>query len=278
MGSEEFGTRTESKNLNSFKAIRRCIENEVQRQKSILESGEKVIQETRRWDDEKGVSYPMRSKEDAQDYRYFPDPDLVPIVVSDEWIEEIKAAQPEFKDEKKVRYKEMYGLPDYDIDQITGNRKLGELFEGAVAAGADPKKASNWLMVETMRLMKEHGMDADGLKFSAGNLAKLIALVDSKVINNTIAKDVFEKAVFVDDIDPEKYVEENNLSMKGDSSQLEEVVKKAIEANAKAVKDILSGKGKAAGAIVGFVMKEMKGKCDPAEVSRLISEEISKLK
>ena len=277
MGSEEFGTRTESKNLNSFKAIRRCIENEVNRQKDIIESGEKVIQETRRWDDEKGVSYPMRSKEDAQDYRYFPDPDLVPIIVSDEWIAEIKAAQPEFKDEKKVRYKEMYGLPDYDIDQITGERKLGEIFEGAVAAGADPKKASNWLMVETQRLMKEHNLDADGLKFSAENLAKLINLVESKEINNAVAKEVFEKAVFLDNLDPVKYVADNNLSTKADSGELEAVVKKAIEANPKAVEDIKNGKGKAVGAIVGYVMKEMKGKCDPAEVNRLIAAELANL-
>ena len=277
MGSEEFGTRTESKNLNSFKAIRRCIENEVNRQKDIIESGEKVIQETRRWDDEKGVSYPMRSKEDAQDYRYFPDPDLVPIMVSDEWIEEIRAAQPEFKDEKKVRYKEMYGLPDYDIDQITGSKKLGEIFEGAVAAGADPKKASNWLMVETQRLMKENSLDADGLKFSAENLAKLINLVESKEINNAVAKEVFEKAVFLDNLDPVQYVADNNLSTKADSGELEAVVKKAIEANPKAVEDVKNGKGKAVGAIVGYVMKEMKGKCDPAEANRLIAAELAKL-
>ncbi|MBO4862783.1 MAG: Asp-tRNA(Asn)/Glu-tRNA(Gln) amidotransferase subunit GatB [Eubacterium sp.] len=278
MGSEEFGTRTESKNLNSFKAIRRCIEGEVKRQKDIIEGGGKVVQETRRWDDDKGTSSPMRSKEDAQDYRYFPDPDLVPIMVSDEWIEEIKASQPEFKDEKKVRYKEMYGLSDYDIDQITGSRRLGEIFEGAVAEGADPKKVANWLMVETQRLMKETNTDADKLKFSAKNLAKLVMLVDSKEINNALAKEVFEKAVFSDDIDPAKYVADNNLSIKGDSGELEAVVEKAFDANPKAVEDILNGKGKAAGAIVGFVMKEMRGKCDPAEVNRLIIEKIESMK
>ena len=278
MGSEEFGTRTESKNLNSFKAIRRCIEAEVKRQKDILESGERVVQETRRWDDEKGESYPMRSKEDAQDYRYVPDPDLVPIIVSDEWIEKIKASQPEFKDEKKIRYKEMYGLPDYDIEQITGSRKLGEIFEGAVEAGADPKKVSNWLMVETMRLMKETGTDADKLKFSAENLAKLVKMVEAKEINNAIAKEVFEKAVFSDNLDPVKYVADNNLSVQADSGELEAVVKKAIEANPKAIEDILGGKGKAVGAIVGYVMKEMKGKCDPAQANKLIAAEIEKLK
>jgi aspartyl-tRNA(Asn)/glutamyl-tRNA(Gln) amidotransferase subunit B len=273
-GSEEFGTRTESKNLNSFRAIRRCIENEIARQIDILEEGGQVVQETRRWDDEKGYSYPMRSKEDAQDYRYFPDPDLVPIIVSDEWIDEILAAQPEFRDAKKERYKQEYELPDYDIDQITGSKKMSEIFEGAVAEGADPKKASNWLMVETMRLMKDTGIDAESLKFSPKNLAALIKLVDSKEINGGVAKEVFEKAVFSDDLDPVKYVADNNLSTKADSGQLLEVVKKAIEANPKAVEDVKNGKQKAIGAIVGFVMKEMKGKCDPGEVNKLIAEEL----
>lgn len=273
-GTEEFGTRTESKNLNSFRAIRRCIENEIARQIDIIEEGGEVVQETRRWDDEKGYSYPMRSKEDAQDYRYFPDPDLVPIIVSDEWIDEILAAQPEFRDAKKERYKKEYELPDYDIDQITGSKKMSEIFEGAVAEGADPKKASNWLMVETMRLMKETGIDAESLKFSAKNLAALIKLVDSKEINGGVAKEVFEKAVFSDDLDPVKYVANNNMSTKADSGQLLEVVKKAIEANPKAVEDVKNGKQKAIGAIVGFVMKEMKGKCDPGEVNKLIAEEL----
>ena len=273
-GSEEFGTRTESKNLNSFRAIRRCIENEIARQIDILEEGGQVVQETRRWDDEKGYSYPMRSKEDAQDYRYFPDPDLVPIIVSDEWIDEILAAQPEFRDAKKERYKQEYELPDYDIDQITGSKKMSEIFEGAVAEGADPKKASNWLMVETMRLMKDTGIDAESLKFSPKNLAALIKLVDSKEINGGVAKEVFEKAVFSDDLDPVKYVADNNLSTKADSGQLLEVVKKAIEANPKAVEDVKNGKQKAIGAIVGFVMKEMKGKYDPGEVNKLIAEEL----
>ncbi|MDE5873476.1 MAG: Asp-tRNA(Asn)/Glu-tRNA(Gln) amidotransferase subunit GatB, partial [Lachnospiraceae bacterium] len=208
LGSEEFGTRTETKNLNSFKAIARAIENERERQIDLIESGEKVIQETRRWDDTKEYSYPMRSKEDAQDYRYFPDPDLVPIIISDEWMESIRAAQPELRDEKRIRYKEEYDIPEYDIDIITGSKKMADIFEETISLGASPKKVSNWLMVETMRLMKEHDLDADDLKFSAKNLAALIALVEAKTINGTVAKEVFEK-IFTDDIDPEKYVEEN---------------------------------------------------------------------
>ncbi len=273
VGSDKFGTRTETKNLNSFRAIKRCIENEIGRQMDILNEGGQVVQETRRWDDNKEYSYPMRSKEDAQDYRYFPDPDLVPIVVSDEWIEEIRLSQPEFRPAKKIRYKEEYDLPDYDIDQITAEKKMADIFEEAISLGAEPKKVSNWLMVETMRLMKETQTDADKLSFSAANLAKLIKLVDSKEINGKVAKEVFE-LVFKEDIDPEVYVKENNLSTKADAGELEAVVEKAIEANPKAVEDIRAGKGKAIGAIVGFVMKEMKGKCDPGEVNKLISSKL----
>lgn len=274
-GSEEFGTRTETKNLNSFKAIQRCIENEIGRQIDIIEEGGKVMQETRRWDDDKEYSYPMRSKEDAQDYRYFPDPDLVPIHVSEEMINEIKAEEPEFRPAKKIRYQEELGLPEYDADQITSEKHLTELLEGAVALGADAKKVSNWLMTETMRLMKETSTDADKLKFSAENLAKLVKLVESKEINNAVAKEVFEKAVFAANLDPEQYVKDNNMSTKADAGQLEAVVEKAIAANPKAVEDIKAGKGKAIGAIVGFVMKEMKGKCDPGEVNKLINQKLN---
>ncbi|SEG37451.1 aspartyl/glutamyl-tRNA(Asn/Gln) amidotransferase subunit B [Eubacterium ruminantium] len=275
-GAEEFGTRTESKNLNSFRAIKRCIENEIGRQIDLIESGEGVTQETRRWDDNKGYSYPMRSKEDAQDYRYFPDPDLVPILVSEEWIQEIKDAEPEFRAAKKIRYKEEYNIPDYDIDQITAEKHMADIFEEAISLGAEPKKVSNWLMGETMRLMKENSVDAADLSFSAENLVKLIKLNDSKEINNAVAKEVFEK-VFSENIDPEAYVKDNNLSTKTDSGELLQVVMKAIEANPKAVEDYKAGKKKAVGAMVGFVMKEMKGKCDPATANVMITEELDKM-
>ena len=218
----------------------------------------------------------MRSKEDAQDYRYFPDPDLVPIVVSDEWIDEIKKAEPEFRAAKKERYKEEYNIPDYDIEQITAEKRMADIFEEAIALGADPKKVSNWLMGETMRLMKEHSIDASDLSFSPANLVKVIKLNESKEINNAVAKEVFEK-VFSENIDPEVYVKENNLSTKADSGELLAVVKKAIEANPKAVEDYKAGKKKAAGAMVGFVMKEMKGKCDPATANSMITEELDKM-
>ncbi len=274
-GSSEFGTRTETKNLNSFKAIARAIENERERQIDLIESGEKVIQETRRWDDTKEYSYPMRSKEDAQDYRYFPDPDLVPVIISDEWLEKIRAAQPELRDEKRIRYKEEYDIPEYDIDIITSSKKMADIFEKTIALGAAPKKVSNWLMVETMRLMKEHSVDADDLAFSAENLATLIALVEKKTINGTVAKEVFEK-IFTDDIDPESYVEENGLKTVNDSGTLTKTIEEIVAANPKSVEDYKSGKEKAIGFLVGQTMKAMKGKADPGEVNRILKEILSK--
>lgn len=275
VGSSEFGTRTETKNLNSFKAIARAIENERERQIDLIESGEKVIQETRRWDDTKEYSYPMRSKEDAQDYRYFPDPDLVPVIISDEWLEKIRAAQPELRDEKRIRYKEEYDIPEYDIDIITSSKKMADIFEKTIALGAAPKKVSNWLMVETMRLMKEHSVDADDLTFSAENLATLIALVEKKTINGTVAKEVFEK-IFTDDIDPESYVEENGLKTVNDSGALTKTIEEIVAANPKSVEDYKSGKEKAIGFLVGQTMKAMKGKADPGEVNRILKEILSK--
>ena len=274
-GSDKLGTRTEMKNMNSFKALARAIEGEMNRQIELLEEGKSVTQETRRWDDNKCASYAMRSKEDAQDYRYFPDPDLVPVMISDEWMEEIRSRQPELRDEKRIRYKEEYDIPDYDIDILTNSKKLADIFEEAIALGAAPKKVSNWLMVETMRLMKEASIDADDLKFSAKNLAAIIKMVDDKVINGTVAKEVFEK-VFAEDIDPEAYVEEHGLKTVNDEGALRTVILDVIEKNPKSVADFKGGKEKAIGALVGQTMKAMQGKADPSEVNRILREELSK--
>ncbi len=271
LGASEYGTRTEMKNLNSFKAIARAIENERERQIDLLEDGEQVIQETRRWDDNKEYSYAMRSKEDAQDYRYFPDPDLVPIVIDDEWLEEIRQAQPELRDEKRVRYKEEYGIPEYDIDIITGSKHMADIFEETIALGANPKKVSNWLMVETMRLLKEREMEPDDISFSAENLAKLIRLVDERVINSSVAKEVFEH-IFKEDMDPEKYVEEHGLKTERDEGALRSVIEEIVAANPQSVADYKGGKEKAIGFLVGQTMKAMKGKADPGDVNRILKE------
>ncbi len=273
LGSAHYGTRTEMKNLNSFHAISRAIEGERERQIDLLESGKAVVQETRRWDD-KGTSYAMRSKEDAQDYRYFPDPDLVPVSIDDAFLEEIRARQPEFRTEKMDRYKSEYGIPDYDIEIITGSKSMADIFEATVALGAQPKKVSNWLMVETLRLLKERELDPEDIRFSPEHLAKLIALAESKAVNSTVAKEVFE-LMFEQDIDPEAYVEEKGLKMVSDTDALRRVVEEVIAANPKSVQDYRGGKGRAIGFLVGQTMKAMKGKADPVTVEALLRELLS---
>ena len=271
VGSETFGTRTEMKNLNSFKAIQHAIEGERARQIETIEEGRAVIQETRRWDDNKESSHSMRSKEDAQDYRYFPDPDLTPIVVSDELLETIRARQPELRDEKLSRYKETYGIPDYDAQIITSSRKMADFFEATTALGANAKKVSNWLMGETLRLQKENALDQDVIPFSPKNLAALISLTEDGSINNTVAKEIFAE-MFKSDMDPVKYVEEYGLKSVSDEDELRAIVEKKLEENPKAVADYKGGKKKAAGAIVGAVMKETKGKANPGKVNQIIAE------
>ncbi len=270
-GAAEFGTRTEMKNLNSFKAIARAIEGERARQIELIEEGKKVIQETRRWDDNKESSHAMRSKEDAQDYRYFPEPDLVPVVISDEWIERVKARQPEMRDEKLIRYQEEFGLPKYDAEILTGDKSFADLFEAAAAICGKPKKVSNWIMTETIRLLKENEMDPDQIRFSPEHLAKLVDLADAGSVTNTVAKEVFEK-VFKEDIDPEAYVKEKGLLTVNDEGALRETVAKVVAENPQSVEDNHNGKEKAIGFLVGQTMKAMKGKANPALVNQILKE------
>ena len=271
VGVTEFGTRTEMKNLNSFKAIAHAIEGEMNRQIDLIEEGREVIQETRRWDDNVGASYAMRSKEDAQDYRYFPEPDLVPIVISDEWLDEIRSRQPEFRTEKLARYKEEYEIPEYDAQIITSYKKMADIFEATTAICNKPKKVSNWLMVETMRLLKEHDMEPDEIPFSPENLAKLIELADAGTINSTVAKEVFEE-VFKNDIDPDAYVEEKGLKTVNDEGALRETIQQIIQDNPQSVEDYHNGKTKAIGFLVGQTMKAMKGKANPGMVNQILKE------
>ena len=270
-GALEFGTRTEMKNLNSFKAIARAIEGERKRQIELLEDGKKVVQETRRWDDNKESSRAMRSKEDAKDYRYFPDPDLPPVTISDAWIQEIKDRQPELKTEKMARYQEEYGLSAYDADIITEAKHMADIFEATVSLCGKPKEAANWLMVEAMRLLKEEAQEPEAIRFSPENLAKLIVLVDNGTINRTVAKEVFEK-IFAEDIDPEAYVEENGLKVVNDEGALRAVIREVIAANPQSVTDYHNGKERARGFLVGQTMRAMKGKADPAMVNRVLEE------
>ncbi len=270
-GAPEFGTRTEMKNLNSFKAIARAIEGERKRQIELLEEGKKVIQETRRWDDNKESSRAMRSKEDAKDYRYFPDPDLPPVFISDTWIQEIKDRQPEFKTGKMARYQTELGLSEYDADIITGSKRMADIFEATVSLCKKPKEAANWLMVEGMRLLKEEALEPEAIRFSPENLAKLIVLVDNGTITRTVAKEVFEK-IFAEDIDPEAYVEENGLKVVNDEGALRAVMEEVIAANPQSVTDYRNGKERARGFLVGQTMRAMKGKAAPAMVNKMIEE------
>ena len=274
-GSDTFGTRTEMKNLNSFKAIARAIEGERERQIDLLEDGQAVVQETRRWDDNKECSYPMRSKEDAQDYRYFPDPDLVPVLISDEWIDDIKSRQPELRTEKLERYKKEFDIPQYDAEILTSSKKLADIFEASAAICKKPKKVSNWLMGEALRLLKEHNQEPEDLSFSPENLAKLIQLADGGTINNKVAKEVFEK-IYSENIDPEQYVEEHGLKSVSDEGALRSVIEEIVTANPQSVEDYKGGKKKAIGFLVGQTMKAMKGKADPGAVNKILQEVLEK--
>lgn len=268
-GSQEFGTRTEMKNLNSFKAIRRAIENEQERQAELLDAGKPVEQETRRWDDNKEFSRAMRSKEDAKDYRYFPDPDLPPVLIPDEWIQRVRNSLPEFQEEKAQRYIREYQLSAYDAGLLTESRKIAALFEETAVLSGKPKKAANWLIGETLRLLREKNMDPEQLNFSPEHLAALIRLAEDGSVNNQVAKKVFEK-IFEEDIDPVAYVEEHGLKTVSDTGMLEEAARRVIAANADAVEQYRQGKGKILGFLIGQLMRETKDQADPSLAGEIL--------
>lgn len=276
VGAKELGTRTEMKNINSFKAIARAIAGERQRQIELIEEGKRVVQETRRWDDNKGSSYAMRSKENAQDYRYFPEPDLVPIEIDDKWIERVRKELPELPTEKKARYLLEYALPEYDVDIITGSKALVKIFEEANAICNNAKEVSNWIMGEVLRLASETNTDPEEITFDAKNLGKLILLVKDGVVNRNTAKEVFEK-VFSENVEPEQYINEHNLKMVNDDSAVKEVVLKVIADNPNSIAQWKEGNEKVAKFLMGQCMKQLKGKANPAIVTKLLEEELAKL-
>ena len=276
-GETKFGTRTETKNLNSFKAIGRSIEFEIKRQIDELESGGKIYQETRRWDDNKGIGYAMRTKEDAHDYRYFPEPDLAPIVLSDEYIQNLKDSLPEMPHVRKERYIKEYNLPEYDAVQITNSKKMAKFFEEAVAVCKNPKLVSNWIMSDVSRILNEQELDIDQAKFTAEDLGNLIILIDKGTISSAIAKKVFEEMAQTGD-NPQKIVEKNGMTQITDEGAIRDIVCAVLRANPQSVEDYMAGKNKAVGFIVGQVMKESKGKANPQTVNKLIIEELEKLK
>ena len=267
-GSRELGTRTEMKNLNSFKAIARAIAYEARRQAELLEEGGRVVQETRRWDDNKDATFSMRSKEDAQDYRYFPEPDIPPLELSEEYLEGLRAEQPEMAEERKQRYQTQLGLPEYDAGIITGQKALVDFFEEVTALGVPAKEAANWMLGDMMRRLKEE-QEVKDMKLTPANLAALIRLVSEGTINRNTASKVF-RAIFPDNADAAAYVKEHGLEQVRDEGLVQEAVARVLEANQAAAADYRGGNQKVLGFLVGQVMKELKGKADPKAVNQAL--------
>ena len=271
VGSTSLGTRTEMKNLNSLKAITHAIEGERERQIELLEAGKTILQETRRWDENKESSYAMRSKEDAKDYRYFPDPDLQPVVISDAWIETLKREQPEFQEEREKRYQKQYGISEYDAGLLTQSRQMAELFEQTAELCKEPKKAANWLMGEGLRLMKEWKMESENLQVTPAHLAALIKSVEQGMISQKNAKQVFAQ-ILKEDVEPEVYMKEQGLLIELDSRVLETAVREVLQEHTGTVEEYRNGKEKVLGFLVGQVMRKMKGKADPGKVNQMLKE------
>ena len=275
MGSDKFGTRTETKNLNSFRAIAKCIEFEIQRQKDVIESGGVIYQETRRWDDVAGEGYAMRAKEDAHDYRYFPEPDLMPINLSEEYIKNLKDNLSELPESRKARYIEEMNLPEYDAGIITSSKALSDFFEAASKECGNAKAVSNWIMTDIIRIAREGDFEYSELPFTPVQFAGLIKLIDKGTISGSIAKKVFEEMVSTGK-DAEKIVEEKGLVQISDEGAIKEVVDRIIAANPQSIVDYKAGKDRALGFLVGQCMKEMKGKGNPQILNKLILEELQK--
>lgn len=272
-GSKTLGTRTEMKNLNSFKAITRAIAAERERQIALIENGKKVEQETRRWDDTAGESYSMRSKEDSKDYRYFPEPDVPPVLISEAWIEEIKSRQPEFREEKAARFVAEYDIPAYDAEILTQSKHMAALFEETAKLSGQPKKTANWFMGELLRLLKEAGKESEELAFTPKYAADLILAVEEGKINQANAKEVFAKVV-LEDVEPLSYMEQQGLMTLSDAGVLQAAVEEVVAENAGIVEEYRSGKDKVFGFLVGQVMKKTKGKADPGKVNELLKKSL----
>ena len=273
-GSEELGTRTEMKNLSSFKAIARAIAYEARRQIERIEEGKRVVQETRRWDENKDATYAMRSKENAQDYRYFPEPDLPPLELSEKYIDALRASQPELAQAKRERYQREWGLPVYDTEMITSQKALADFFEETVALGAPAKQAANWIMGEVLGQLSAHGLEARDMSLTPPTLARLIALVGEGKLNRNTAVKVFE-AVFDTDGDVDAYVKDHGLEQVSDAGLVEAAVDQVLAANPKSVADFKAGKEKAFGFLVGQVMRLLKGQAAPAVVNQLLRDKLS---
>ncbi len=274
VGTKELGTRTEMKNINSFKNLEDAINYEIERQEEVLEDGGHVVQETRTFDPARGITLSMRSKENAHDYRYMPEPDLPPIVTSEETIEKYRSELPELPDARRARLEKEYGLSSYDAGIITSSRAMAEYFDAVVATGADPKLAANWIMGDLAKNLNEDGIDITKSPVSAERLGKMIGLIMKDTISGKIAKKVF-KEMWTNEDDPEKIVKDKGLVQITDTGAIEAAVDAAIAANPKAVAEYKGGKKKAIGALVGQVMKATRGKANPQMVNKMLAEKLA---
>ena len=274
-GDTKLGTRTEMKNMNSFRSITRAIEYEVDRQIDVIEDGGVIEQETLRWDEVSGKTFPMRDKEDAQDYRYFPDPDLVAIKLSEEYIQNIKETLPELPESRKQRYLDEYKLSEKDANLITSSKYLSDLFEEAIQVCHNPKAVNNWIISDISRILNETEMEPIEIPFDAKQLGKLVILIDKGTISSSIGKKVLVE-LFENPRDPEDIIKEKGWIQISDEGAIKEVVLKVLEANPQSIADYKGGKDKALGFLVGQAMKETKGKANPQMLNKIFLEELQK--
>ncbi|MFD2672516.1 Asp-tRNA(Asn)/Glu-tRNA(Gln) amidotransferase subunit GatB [Marinicrinis sediminis] len=272
-GQEKFGTRAELKNMNSFRGVQRGLEYEEIRQADLLDNGEKVVQETRRWDEGQGKTFSMRGKEESHDYRYFPDPDLVSVYIDEAWKERVKQSIPELPDARKQRYTSEYELPDYDAEVITSSLKLADLFEESLQHTTDAKAVSNWIMGDLLGYVNAHNMEPEQLPMTGQGLGEMIGLIEKGTISSKIAKTVF-KEMLESGKAPAQIVEEKGLVQISDEGAIKGIVEQVIANNPQSVEDYRNGKDKAIGFLVGQVMKETKGKANPGMVNKLIKESL----
>ena len=275
-GQSAFGTRAEIKNLNSFRSVERVIQYEINRQTDILESGGKVIQETRTWDESKGRTYSLRSKEDSDEYRYFPEPDLPPVIVMEDYIEKLRAELPEMPKEKRQRMIDKDGLPEYDAGIITASKALVDFYDAVHTHYGDAKKISNWIMGELLAKVNAEGIELDALKIQPEQMAALLKLVDSGEISGKIAKKVFAE-MFETGKNPDDIIKEQGLKQISDETELKTMIEQVAETNPKSVEDYKAGKTKALGFLVGQIMKQSRGQANPAVINRLLVEKLNSM-
>ena len=269
IGSDKLGVRTEMKNLNSFEHVRKGIQYEVKRQERLLMSGGEVEQETRRFDEPSGETILMRSKEEANDYRYFPEPDLPPIHISDDWIEEVRASIPEMPDKRRERYTQDWGIPAYDAGVLTQTKEMSDFYDATVAAGADPKLAANWLMGEVNAYLNSKQVELSDTALTPEHLATMIKLIEDETISSKIAKKVF-KEIITNDTEPKAWVESKGMVQLSDPAKLQPIIDKVLDNNEQSIEDFKNGKDRAIGFLVGQIMKKTRGMANPKMVNKLL--------